>query len=187
MKKVLVMIAFMLSAMMANAQEIELNEQGAYERKEVFQIEGATATQLYDRAMIALTDWTGADGKSKAGIDYQNQETHTVIYKGTYYLGFKKAILGAGWNRYANFTLKVRCKDGKAQVTVTVAGITGIYNTNGTTRQLTMSEVLDVTNDSKGKKKERRQEFVSQIVTGADNLVAAMGEKLKSGNTDEDF
>lgn len=79
--KTTLLITLLLSMTVANAQEFELNEKGAYERQEVIQVEGATAIQLYDRAMIALSDWTGSDGKAKVGIDYQNQETHTLIPK----------------------------------------------------------------------------------------------------------
>lgn len=189
MRKFLFVTILFLFNLSVNAQtdSIPLNENGAYERKEVIQVDGATASTLFDRAMIALTEWTGADGKSKVGIDYQNQESHIVVYKGTYYLGFKKTMLRAGWDRYANFSLKVRCKDGKAQIIVTVDGITGIYNTNGVTKYYPMREILDITNDSKGKKKKRREEFVNDITSGANNIVSAMCEKLKSTNNNDDF
>lgn len=177
-----------LVAITANAQDIELNEQGAYERKEVVQIEGATAAILYDRAMMALSEWTGPDGKAKAGLDYQNQETHTIIYKGTYYLGFKRVML-SGWDRYANFSLKVRCKDGKAQITVTVPTITGIFLQNGAKKTYNISEVLDIKGKSGKKRTERIETLVENLRTNADALVAAMSEKLKGSQdtgTDED-
>ena len=187
MKKVII-FTMMLTAMTAMAQDIELNEQGAYERKEVVQIEGATAAVLYDRAMIALSEWTGPDGKAKAGLDYQNQESHTIIYKGTYYLGFKK-ILMSGWDRYANFTLKVRCKDGRAQVTVNVPTITGIYLQNGTKRSYNLKEVLDIKESSSKKRADRIDTLVDNLKSNADALIAAMSEKLKSGSStdDDDF
>lgn len=188
MKKVLFLL-LTCAAMTANAQDIELNEQGAYERKEVVQVEGTTAATLYDRAMIALSEWNGPDGKSKAGLDYQNQETHTIIYKGTYYLGFKKILL-TGWDRYANFTLKVRCKDGRAQLTVNVPTVTAIFQKNGAKRIFSLEEVLDIKEKSGKKRIERIEDLVNRLKNNADALIAAMSEKLKGGETpsaDDDF
>ena len=116
-------------------------------------VENTSAAVLYGRAMEALSDWTGADGRSKAGIDFSDKDAGTVIYKGDYYLGFKKTILGAGWDRYADFTLKVRCKDGKAQVTVIVSSISGIYNKNGVKKTYTIREVVDITKNLRVKRK----------------------------------
>ncbi len=187
MKKVLCLLLMLSTWFATSAQEITLNENGAYEKKTVVLVENTSAAVLFGRAMEALSDWTGADGRSKAGIDFSDKDAGTVIYKGTYFLGFKKTLLGAGWNRYADFTLKVRCKDGKAQVTAIVSSITGIYNTNGMKKSYTIREVVDITQSSKGKKKERREEFVSDIITTADALVAAMSERIKGSANDDDF
>jgi hypothetical protein len=184
MKKVFLLF-MAITAITSNAQDIELNEQGAYERKEVVQVEGATAVTLYDRAMVALSEWTGPDGKATAGIDYQNQETHTVIYKGTYYLGFKRVIM-SGWDRFANFTMKVRCKDGKAQITVTVPTITGVFQQNGVKKTYNISEVLDIKEKSGKKRTERIETLVENLRNNADALVAAMSEKLKGNQIEED-
>ena len=189
MKRVFFLMLTVLMTAAVSAQDIELNEQGAYERKEVVQVEGATAAMLYDRAMIALSEWSGPDGKAKAGLDYQNQETHTIIYKGTYYLGFKRVML-SGWDRYANFSLKVRCKDGKAQITVNVPTVTGIFQQNGAKRTFNLSEVLDVKSKSGKKRTERIEVLINNLQTNADALVAAMTAKLKGGTTtteDDDF
>ena len=150
------LLLFMLIACInANAQDIELTETGAYEKKEVVVVDSAKAIILFERAMIALSDWSGPDGKAKADIDYQEKETGTVIYKGRYSLGFKNTFLGDGWNRYAEFLLKVRCKDGRAQVTVTVPTVTAIYNRNGMTRTNSIKVLLDAVKQSKGAKRER--------------------------------
>lgn len=189
MKKVLFIFALLLSGLTAGAQDIELTPDGAYEKKEVVTVDSASAAVLYDRAMMALTDWTGSDGKAKVGIDYQNQETHTVVYKGTFYLGFKATLLGAGWNRYGNFTLKVRCKDGRAQVTITVGEITGIYNRDNIKRSWTVEEIQKAAMKSKGAKRERGETLLTDIVETADGIMAAMGAKLMvaDGGGDDDF
>lgn len=187
MKKVLSTLLFMFAWLALPAQEITLNENSVYEKKTVVIVENTSAAVLYGRAMEALSDWTGTDGRSKAGIDFSDKDAGTVIYKGDYYLGFKKTILGAGWDRYADFTLKVRCKDGKAQVTVIVSSISGIYNKNGVKKTYTIREVVDITKKSKGKKKESREDFVSDIITTADAMVIAMTDRLKGNGVDDDF
>ena len=189
MKKVFLFFALVLAGLTAGAQDIELTPDGAYERKEVVTVDSVSAAVLYDRAMIALTDWTGPDGKARAGIDYQNQETHTVIYKGTFSLGFKNTFLGDGWHRYANFTLKVRCKDGRAQVTVTVGTMTGIYNRGNIERSWTVGEIQKAVMKSKGARHERGEMLLADIVETADGIMAAMGVKLKAadGGGDDDF
>ena len=207
MKRFCLFISFILAGMAAVAQDdvygtgkkeprpveidihgIELTSEGAYERKEVVDVDGVNAAVLYDRAMMALSDWTGPDGKAKAGIDYQNQETHTVIYKGTFSLGFKNVFLGDGWNRYANFTVKVRCKDGRAQVTVTVAQMTVIYNRGNLERSYTIGKVLDAVKKSKGDKRKRGEMLMADIVETADGMIAAMGVKLKAAaDSGDDF
>ena len=187
MKKVL-LFAMLVATMTATAQDIELNEQGAYERKEVVQVDNVKAATLYDRAMVALSEWTGPDGKAKVGLDYQNQETHTIIYKGVYYLGFKRIML-SGWDRYANFTLKVRCKDGRAQITVNVPTVTGIYQQNGMKKVYNLNEVLDIKSKSGKKRTERMEVLISNLKNNADALIEAMTAKLKGGTTtdDDDF
>lgn len=188
MKKVFFIFALLLAKLTAGAQDIQLTSGGAYEKQEVVTVDSVSAAVLYDRAMMALTDWTGPDGKAKAGIDYQNQETHTVVYKGTFSLGFKNTFLGDGWHRYANFTLKVRCKEGRAQVTVTVGTMTGIYNRGNIERTWTIAEIKEAVKKSKGAKRERGEMLLADIVETADGIMAEMGAKLMAADGgDDDF
>lgn len=186
-KKILFWAVAMMMQLSVMAQEtpaIEVNESGAYEKKEVVEVAGASASTLYQRAMEALSDWNGPDGKAKAGIDYQDKETGTVIYKGKYYLGFHKVLL-AGWSMYADFTLKVRTKDGRAQVTVTIPTMTGIYSTNQMTKTITIGETVKSV-EEKGVRKRPSHAFLHRIPEVADGLVKAMCERLKVGE-DDDF
>lgn len=182
---------FLAVAMMVHlsvmAQTIELNESGAYEKREVVIVDSVSAGVLFSRAMEALSDWNGPDGKAKVGIDYQDKESGTVIYKGRYSLGFKNVFLGDGWRRYSDFTLKVKCKDGKAQVTVTVSTMTGEYNRNGMTRDWSLVELMDMVKKSKGNRKGRGEALLEDLVGTADGLVNAMCERLKNGNEGDDF
>ena len=186
MKKLFLLIA-LIACINVKAQDIQLTETGAYEKKEIVVVDSAKAIILFERAMIALSDWTGSDGKAKAGIDYQEKETGTVIYKGEFSLGFKNVVLGDGWNRYANFVLKVRCKDGRAQVTVTVPQITAVYNRNGMKSSASTAQWVQAVKEAKGKKHERGVTLLNDLTSTVDGLAAAMAERLKKANDDDDF
>ena len=160
--------------MTATAQDIELNEQGAYERKEVVTVDGATAGVLFGRAMEALSDWTGPDGQSKVGIDYQDKEAGTVIYKGEYFIEHKRGVLVT-----ANFTLKVRCKDGRAQVIVTIPSMTAKAGKLGLERSASIADV-------KAKPKRGAYKHLPKIPEIADSLIASMSDRLSSKG-DDDF
>lgn len=168
------------------ATSLPLTPGGAYEKQTVVAVEGASAAILFERAMIALSDWTGPDGKAQAGIDYQNAETHTVIYKGRFSLGFKNTFLGDGWYRFAEFTLKVRCKDGRAQVTATVPTMTAVYNRNGMTRQMSIKELLEAVEKSKGDRRVRGTKLISDMREITDLIVTLMTNRL-SEDIDDDF
>ncbi len=184
MKKFLLLLLLWVG-IFANAQVIELTESGVYEKKEVVNVDSVKASDLYGRAMEALSDWTGPDGRSKAGIDYQDKESGTIIYKGIYYMGFRHVIFRAGWDMFANFTMKVRCKDGRAQITVTIPSMTGKYSTNNTEKTVPLSEIVATINE-KGKKKRPTHEFLPTIPEVATTLINAMSQRLKKGE-DDDF
>lgn len=190
MKKGLLLLMMLLVGMTIGAQEIELNEKGAYELKNVVYVDSTKAGILYDRAMEALSDWSGASGKAKAGLDYHDRDAGTVIYKGHEYIGFKNVFLGDGWERYADFTLKVKCKDGRAQITVIVPTVTFVYNRNGVKRNFTAAEVTKAVEESKGKKKERGKVLLADIKELIEILSVAMNESLKKSDSfddDDDF
>lgn len=187
MKKVTLTMLMLITGLLVNAQEIILNDKGAYEKKVVVSVDNTKASILYDRAMEALSDWTGASGKAQAGLDYHDRDAGTVIYKGHEYIGFKNVFLGDGWERYADFTLKVRCKDGRAQVTVTIPTITFVYNKNGMKRNYTAAEVSKAVEESKGKKKERGIVLLADIKELIETLSTDMSNRLnKTGTSDDD-
>lgn len=182
---------FLLSLMLfvalsTNAQVITLTDNGVYEQKEVVTIDSVKAITLYGRAMEALSDWTGPDGRSKAGIDYQDKESGTIIYKGNYFMGFRHVVLRAGWDMYADFTMKVRCKDGRAQITITIPSITGKYSANNVERTVPLSEIVNTINE-KGKKKRPTHEFLPKIPEVANTLIDAMKQRLIQNGKDDDF
>ena len=185
MKKFLLSF-FLLVGLSASGQVIELTDNGVYEKKEVVNVDNVKSSELFGRAMEALSDWTGPDGRSKAGIDYQDKESGTIIYKGNYYMGFRHVVLRAGWDMYADFTMKVRCKDGRAQITVTIPSMTGKYSANNTERTVPLSEIVKTINE-KGKKKRPTHEFLPQIPETATTLINAMSQRLKKEEDDDDF
>lgn len=205
MKKAMMTTALLLAVLAASAQDdlymgsqdenvktevgdigsIQLTAGGSYERQTVVHVDGASDAMLFERAMIALSDWTGPDGNARAGIDYQNAETHTVIYKGCYSLGFKGNAFG-GWYRQADFQMKVRCKDGRAQVTLTVPTITATYSKNGMTQTLSVRNLTEEVEKAKGERRKRGEVLLHDLVTIADGLVAAMMQRLQDGS-DDDF
>ena len=72
MKKVLLTLLMLMTGLVVNAQvpdidsaAIIIKEKGVYEQKRVVTVEGAKASSLYRRAMEALSDWTGTEGRSK--------------------------------------------------------------------------------------------------------------------------
>lgn len=184
MKRLILLLTF-FACISANAQEIELNENGVYEKKEVVKVDSVKANVLYERAMIALSDWTGPDGRSKAGIDYQDKESGTIIHKGNYYMGFRHVILRAGWDMFADFTMKVRCKDGRAQITMTIPSMTGKYSANNNERTVPLSEIVNKIHE-KGKKKRPTHEYLPKIPEVASTLISAMCERLKQGGAEDD-
>lgn len=102
--------------------QTQLNENGFYELKVVEQYEGKDASILYQQSLIALSDACG-NSKSKANIDVADKDANMIIFKGEFYLGFKKVNMMAGYDVYAIFTLKIKCKDNKVQYTITVPSL----------------------------------------------------------------
>lgn len=206
MKKVLSIAIMLLAVMTGGAQDdiyglnsrntsnqdvnydfsgITLNESGGYDKKIVADVEGVSAAELYGRAMEALSDWTDSDGRTKYGIDYQDKETGTVIYKGRYEIGFKNVFLGDGWNNYGDYTLKVRCKDGKVQVTATTTTITAIYNRNGMSRQASVLDFVYQVAKAKGNKRKKCEQMLAKIIAKTNSLVSLMVMRLKNPVEDD--
>lgn len=182
MKKLLFILFFLIpivsSAQTLTKEEAEaiVEEKGVLELKRVVQVEGATKNTLYRRAIEALSDWTGSEGRSKAGIDYNDKEEGIVNYKGEFYQGTYRKI------KYTtDFTLKVRCKDGRAQVTVIASSINA-FMSDGRKLSWTMREALMKSKNQKEKKVDgvySTREVITMILD-------AMGSALNK-QEDDDF
>lgn len=165
------------------AQGLQLNEAGTYEKKEVVTVDGVSAAILYDRAMTALTAMTGADGKAKSGIDYQNQETCTVVYKGSFSLGIRETLAG-GIRRYGNFTLTVKCKDGRAQVAIDVPTVTAMAS-NGMKRDHPIKDLVNAVEKTKGKRRERGDAILEDIEKQSKLIIASVAASMMGAKEDD--
>ena len=122
MKKVFLSLVVLLASIAISAQTM-LNESGVYELKVVELFDNINASTLYENSLVALSEVVGSHKKSKTNIDVAEKDAGIIVYKGELYLGFKKVNSMCGYETFANFTLKVRCKEGKVQYTIIVPSL----------------------------------------------------------------
>ena len=192
MKRMMILFALIMS-LTASAQDDGMDsvyqmvlEKGVYEQKRVVTVEDATAATLYVRAMEALSDWTGSDGKSKAGLDFCDKDAGIVTYKGDFYNGYRKNPTG-DIPIYTDFTLKVRCKDGKAQVTVSVPSLH--YTFQGRLVTVGVKESVEQRMKMTEKDKAKAEKTMVRVITMreiVDTLLDAMSNALQKAD-DDDF
>jgi hypothetical protein len=186
MRKLLLILAFMLAGLTASAQGEVKN--GAWEDKRVVEVPETSTSTLYLRALEALSDWAGSQEKSKMGIDVQDKEQGLVVYKGEYYLGYGKTNFMAGWDTWANFTLKIRCKDGRAQVSVTVPSLTFRFTGQPAETTAPIDQFLpEYRYRTKYTNKRAARELSPKVPTEFESIIAAMCERLSKGSEDDDF
>lgn len=195
-KNVLMIVVLLLAGLTASAQvqdgdhPIGEVKNGVWEAKRVVAVEGASASALYLRALEALSDWAGSQEQSKIGIDVQDKEEGIVVYKGEYYLGAAKANLAplASWAGWANFTLKVRCKDGRAHVSVSVPSITFRFSAQPTEVTAPIDQFLpEYKYKTKYTNKRAAKELSPQVPSIFAGVVKLMCERLANGSDDDDF
>ncbi len=193
MKRVLLLIMLAAAVFSVNAQVLSedsaatiVKEKGVFEQKKVVYVDSVKASTLYRRAMEALSDWTGTDGRSRAGLDYCDKEEGLVTYKGEFYNGYRKLLLGT-LPFYTDFTLKVRCKDGRAQVIVTVPTMHTVLN-NGKKRTWTVREIVDAQESTTKKAKEKAKNKTNAIsMREVVNLLLESMESALKQDKDDDF
>lgn len=194
MKKVLLSLMMLMAGMAINAQvpdidsaAIIIKEKGVYEQKRVVTVDGAKASSLYRRAMEALSDWIGTEGRSKAGLDYCDKDEGVVNYKGEFYNGYRQLAFGREVPFYTDFTMKIRCKDGRAQVIVIVPTMHATLS-NGQTKTWTMREVIDQYDKASPRKVEKAKKKMHGMSTReiVETLLTEMETALKK-DPDDDF
>ena len=191
--KRLLFFFLMCLPMMAGAQVLTIEEataivkeKGVLEQKSVVIVDGVSKNTLYRRAMEALSDWTGPEGRSKAGIDYSDKEEGIVTYKGVYYNGYRKLMLSS-LPFYTDFTMKVRCKEGKAQITVSVPSMHTILD-DGSKKVWSMREIVESQDNINPKKLEKAKKKTNAISAReiVYILLQSMESALKKAD-DDDF
>ena len=178
MKRVL-FIMLMMSVVQAAIAQITLTDGGVYEQKEVVSVDDVSAQTLYLRALEALSDWTGTDGRSKYGIDHQDKESATVIFKGKDYLGARKYGGFYYWYIFSDFMLKVRCKDGRAQITVTVPSMTAEFQVNNVSGSIPLREIVpEYKYNGNLNCKKAMLQYVVYVPASASRIIQLMSTKL---------
>lgn len=188
MKKAFLTIALLAAGLTASAQGEVKN--GAWEDRRVVEVAGASVSTLYLRALEALSDWAGSQEKSKMGIDVQDKDEGIVVYKGEYYLGYGKANLApmAVWDTWANFTLKVRCKEGRAQVSVAVPSPTFRFSGQPAETTAPIDQLLpEYQYKTKYTNKRAARELAPKVPTEFEAILAAMCDRLAKDSEDDDF
>lgn len=189
MKKVLLFVfAMALQQTGLMAQDVKFNESGCYEVKKVVNVDSVSARALYARALEALSDWAGSQKKSKVGIDVQDKDEGIVIYKGEYYLGYGKQNFMYGWETFINFTLKIRCKVGKAQIGITVPSLTYYWTADNTMTSAPINELLpEYHHKSKFLIKKASIALAPQVPGVCDEIVNGIAARMTKVKSDDDF
>lgn len=138
----LILSVLLLLSLTTKAQTI-LNGKGVYEIIKVEQYEDVNSEILYDRTLVALSDIKGSSSHSKFNIDVAEKTGGIIVYKGELFIGYRKVNIAGGYNYFADLTLKVRCKDGRVQYTITVPTITPYWDGNlNITDKIPLTEIL---------------------------------------------
>ena len=123
-------LSLLLMLCLTTKAQTMLNEKGVYEVIKVEQYEDLNAEVLYDRTLVALSDIKGSSSHSKFNIDVAEKTGGIIVYKGELFIGYHKVNISGGYNYFADLTLKVRCKDGRVQYTITVPTMTPYWDGN---------------------------------------------------------
>jgi hypothetical protein len=188
MEKVFSSLIMLMACFAINAQTV-LNESGVYELKVVEQYDSVKASTLYENSLIALSDVVGSREKSKTNIDVPEKEAGMIVYKGELYLGFKKVNMMCGYDTFAVFTLKVRCKDGKAQYVITVPSLHMYWSCNTNDNEIVPLKEIIPEFTHKGRLyylKKGAIEFAGTLDSNMQSLQKNIMSKTKSA-ADDDF
>lgn len=169
----------------SDAQDITLTN-GVYEKKVVAQFEGVDLQTLYVRALEALSDWAGSAKNSSINIDVKDKEEGLVVYKGKLYMGYRRVNV-SGWNTFANFTLKIKCKDGKSQLSVNVPSLTFIWVARpDVIETIPMTSLVPYTHKTKTAVKKTAIEYTQKVPEVFDLIIQSLIDRMKNAD-DDDF
>lgn len=187
MKKVNFIMAFILVAIPMFAQEVKpLNDDGVYEIIEVVSVEGVNVENLYLRAIESLNNWGKSSGKSNSKIEVNDKEAGLVIIKGRMWEGANKAPLGVIWDAYSDFTARIKCKEGRAQIILQVPSMTLIDNMKHNEHTVPLRELIPYKHKTNFTYKKTILKYTPQVYNSMENLIRHIKEELQTPN-DNDF
>lgn len=123
MRKVIFCLLMIITSSLSSNAQTTLNDMGVYEFKSVVLYDSLNYQKLFEQSRVALSDIAGSNTNTKIGVDVMDKQAGTIIYKGEYYLGFHRVNMLCGYEVTADFTLKMQCKDNKAQYTIIVPSL----------------------------------------------------------------
>ena len=134
---------------------------------------------LFKRVFDASCEWAKTDSRVNAEIDYYDKENGVIIYKGRISTGFKNVLLGDGWDCFSDFSLKIQCKDKYTQIVFSTPAIIEVYNRSGLTIKRTIEEFISHIYEVKGKKREREEAILNEMVSSSNDIINALKQRLK--------
>ncbi len=190
MKRLTFLFALLVSILTIQAQGYvtPLNEEGVYEIKKVVVVDGVSANELYLRALEVLSDWNGSNFKSKSQIDVQDKDAGLVVYKGKIYNGFRlyNKLIKYGWDAFSDFTLRIKCKDEKCQLTLTVPSMTFLFNGDASTETVPIDKLIPYNYKPIYNIKKVALEYTPKVYKDMTETMDMLTEKMKT-KPDDDF
>lgn len=182
-------MVLVLAVLAASAQNPTIKyADGILECRQVVTVDSTPASKLYVRALEILSDWAGSQTRSRINIDVQDKDEGFIVYKGSEYIGYRKANMLYGWDTFADFTLKVKCKDSRAQIILTIPTMTFVWDAESkTTYTLPLSEFLpEYRYEGRLTIKKAARELAPLVPTYAENIVKLIEHGL-TRNVADDF
>ena len=189
MKKTFVLLFAICAWLSAYAQSNEPElENGSYVYKFVQQAEGVSQNALYLRAHAFLSDWVGPNTNSKSSIDFDDKESATIIAKGTYFLGYEREMM-YGWNVYADFSVTIKCKEGRFQVMTKMPTMSFWWTAGNVPMQTILYNELYPSYTHKGPYKLKRysDKYVNQMPEYIKEISNIVINGIISASDDDDF
>ncbi len=190
MKKLFVFMFISMMCMLNGfAQDVKFNDNSSLELKQVITVEGASKDAIFTNIRTLISDALPTSNNSERAIDYSDANTGTIIAKGMYYIGEAKAIFGNKWHVYDNYTMTVKVKDGKFQISIKVPSIRLIYSGDKTEVDVETIHIYPQYDGSKLKSyvklKQAVTEFGPKIPDSMKDLAKILIEKISK--VDDDF
>lgn len=191
MKKIFILIAAFIVAISSFGQEVTFNEQDELQIKEVVQTQNITAKQIFVNLQSLISE-TNPNTNSQFVIDYSDLETGTIIAKGKYWVGYRKANIACGYDLLADYNLTIRIKEGRTQILIKVPTVSLHW-----TGKPTDDEKVDVKHvypqyDGYSSKtypfpKKLLKQYGPEIPDAMKKLYKTICDKISSSGQDDDF